>query len=382
MKKLQKSLFWFYLTCKRLVKKPGFLLLLCSIPVMVLAMGLAAKEESGMLKIVLYQENDADELSSKLVADLLEEESVLQYQQVFSEEEAYALVEGGKADAAWIFANKMQEKLEEYIAGAYDRPFIQIVEREDNVALQLSREKLYGALYSYFPYTVYEKYVQNELNGTELSEEELRAYYEAARVEGDLFQLTYLSGEADGANQAEENYLTAPIRGLLTLVIMLCGLSAVMYYLQDEEAGVFDRVALKNRQKYLYGYELAAMVCAGLTVLPALALSGNFEGLGKELGLMVLYIMMSVGFCSVVKKLCRNLQRLGTCIPLLMIGMLVLCPIFFAVRRFRIIQYLLPPFYYLNAVHNSTIVAWMLLYCAVVFVIDIGLDKAMNRHKT
>ena len=381
MKKIQKSLFWFYLTCKRLVKKPGFLLLLCSIPAMVLAMGLVAKEESGMLKIVLYQENDADELSSKLVEDLLTEESVLQYQQAITEEEAYALVEGGKADAAWIFPDEMQTKLEEYIEGAYDRAFIRIVEREDNVALQLSREKLYGALYSYFPYAVYDNYVRNELGGTELSEEELRTYYEAARVEGELFQLTFLSGEANDTNQAEENYLTAPIRGLLTLVIMLCGLSAVMYYLQDEEAGVFDRVALKNRQKYLYGYELAAMLCAGVAVLLALVLSGNFEGVGKELGLMVLYIMMTVGFCSVVKKACGNLQRLGTCIPLLMIGMLVLCPIFFAVRRFRMLQYLLPPFYYLNSVHNSAIIVWMLLYCVVIVVIDIVLDKAMNRHK-
>ena len=162
MRKLQKSLLWFCLTCKRLLKKPGFLILLCSIPVLVLSMGLVAKEESGMLHIVLYQENEKDLLSSQLVEDLLSENSVLQYQQVFDEEEAYELVENGNADAAWIFSDKMQERLEEYIAGAYDRPFIRILEREDNVALQLSREKLYGALYSYFPYTVYEKYVQNE----------------------------------------------------------------------------------------------------------------------------------------------------------------------------------------------------------------------------
>ncbi len=382
MRKLQKSLLWFCLTCKRLLKKPGFLILLCSIPVLVLSMGLVAKEESGMLHIVLYQENEKDLLSSQLVEDLLSENSVLQYQQVFDEEEAYELVENGNADAAWIFSDKMQERLEEYIAGAYDRPFIRILEREDNVALQLSREKLYGALYSYFPYTVYEKYVQNELGGDTLSGEELRTYYESARVEGDLFQLTLLNGEVKENNPAEGNYLTAPVRGLLALVIMLCGLSAVMYYLQDEAAGVFDRVALKNRQKYLYGYELAAMLCAGIAVFVALALSGDFEGWLKETGLMILYLVMSVGFCSVVKKLCGNLQRLGTCIPLLMIGMLILCPVFFAVRRFRMLQYLLPPFYYLNAVHNHTIVPWMCLYCLVILAVDFALDKAMNMHKS
>lgn len=382
MKKLQKSLFWFYLTCKRLVKKPSFLLLLCSIPILVFAMGMVAQEESGMLNIVLYQENEEDELSSELVSDLLTEDSVLQYHQVSEEAEAYALVETGRVDAAWIFPDKMQEKLEEYIAGAYDCPFIRIAVREDNVILQLSREKLYGALYSYFPYTVYEMYVQNELGGEDLSEEELRAYYESARVEGDLFALTYVNGEAHDANRGEANYLTAPIRGLLALVVMLCSLSAVMYYLQDEAAGVFDRVVLKRRQKYLYGYQLAATVWASAAVLLALALSGNFESFGNELGLMALYIVMTTGFCSVVKKLCGNLQRLGTCIPLLMIGMLVLCPIFFAVRRFRMVQYLLPPFYYLNAVHNTTIIGWMFLYCVAVFAIDLVIHKAMNMHKS
>ncbi len=382
MKKMRKNLLWFGLTCKRLLKKPGFLILLCSIPILVWGMGLAAKEESGMLKIVLYRENETDALSSKLVEDLLAEESIIQYCQVFTEEEAHRLVESNEADAAWIFPDKMQNKLEAYIAGAYDTPFIHIIEREDNVALQLSREKLYGALYSYFPYTVYEEYVRNELDGEGLSEEEVRSYYESARVEGELFQLTSVDGEIKTENRDGKEYLTAPVRGLLALVIMLCGLSAVMYYLQDEAAGVFDRVALKNRQKYLYGYELAAMVCSSLAVLLTFAVSGNFEGFVKETGLMALYLLMSVGFCSVVKKLCGNLQRLGTCIPLLMIGMLVLCPIFFAVRRFRMVQYLLPPFYYLNAVHNTTIIIWMVIYCLVVFAIDLALDKAMNMHKS
>lgn len=381
MKKIQKGLFWFYLTCKRLIKKPSFFLLLCSIPLLVAAMQMVSQEESGMLKIVLYQENTEDELSSKLVTDLLTQESVLQYVQVETEEEAYAAVRSTEADAAWIFPDDMQEKLDTYIAGAYDREFIKIIEREDNVALQLSREKLYGALYSYFPYSVYRDFVQNELAaGQEISEEELLAYYEGSRVEGNLFQLSFISGESSEMNATEQNYLTAPVRGLLSLLVILSGLAATMYFLQDEEAGVFDRVALPAREKYLYGYQAAAMIYIGAATLLALFLTGNFWGI-KEVGLMLLFMLMNVGFCSVIKKICKNLQRLGTCIPLLMMGMLVLCPIFFAVRRFRVLQCLLPPFYYLNAIHNNRYVWQMILYCAVVFGIEILLHKAMNRHK-
>ncbi|MGN0431423.1 MAG: hypothetical protein ACI4EQ_03610 [Lachnospiraceae bacterium] len=379
MKRVQKGLFWFYLTCKRLIKKRSFFLLLCSIPILVLAMRLVSKEESGMLKIVLFQENTEDELSSKMMADLLTEESVLQYEQVYSEEEAYRAVMSAEADAAWIFPDKMQNKLDEYIAGAYDQAVIKIVEREDNVALQLSREKLYGALYSYFPYSVYQNFIQSELpGGKEASEEELYSYYEESRVEGELFKLSFINGGDNEMKPAEQNYLTAPVRGLLSLMVILSGLAATMYFLQDEEAGVFDRVALRDRHKYLYGYQIAAMVYTGAAVLLALFFSESFMGI-QEAGFMLLYVLMNVGFCSIIKTVCKNLQRLGTCIPLLMIGMLVLCPVFFAVRRFRMLQYLLPPFYYLNVIHNRSYIPQMLLYCFVTFCIKFLLDKMLER---
>lgn len=381
MKKIRKSLFWFYLTCKRLLKKPGFLVLLCSIPLMAAAMRLVAEEDSGMLKIVLYQENKDDELSSRLVADLLTSDSVLQYIQADNLQEAYEAVENAGADAAWIFPDDMQEALDAYIAGAYDSPFIRIVEREDDVTLQLSREKLYGALYTYFPYRAYRDFVKTELpKGTELSEEQLTAYYEENRVEGNLFEMHFVNGESARLNAAEQNYLTAPVRGLLSLMILLSGLAATMYFLQDEEAGVFDRVAVSSRDKYLYGYQIAAMLYAGVTVLVALAFTGNFWG-SKEAGLLLLFIIMNVGFCSVVKRLCRNQQRLGTCIPLLMLGMLVLCPVFFAVRRFRILQYLLPPFFYLNAVHNDRYIWQMFLYAAAAFSVEFLAHRAVKKQK-
>lgn len=381
MKKIKRSLFWFYLLSKRLIKKPGFLLLLCLIPVFAVGISMLSGQESGMLKIVLCRENEADALSSQIVADLLGQESVLQYVEAESREAAYEAVRSGEADAAWIFPDNMQEQLDSYTAGEnYDAKLVTIVEREDNVVLQLSREKLYGALYSYFPYSLYQNYVRHELTiPDELSDETLLENHEAARVEGNLFERAYVTGEPEEETQ-EENYLTAPLRGMLALVIVLCGLAATMYYLQDEAAGVFDLIPLWHRTRYLYCYQLSGMLYAGVAALVAMWLSGSFSGIPAEVGRMALYLLMCVSFCSVIKRLCGNMKRLGTCIPLLMIGMFVLCPVFFAVRRFRPVQYLLPPFYYLNVVHNGTFLYCMLLYCVIGIMVEILLEQVWKRR--
>ena len=71
MNGFRKMLLWYFMLSKRLLKKYTFLLLLCAIPLLVVGMQVVSKQDSGMLTIVLCQENPEDSLSSKIVEDLL-----------------------------------------------------------------------------------------------------------------------------------------------------------------------------------------------------------------------------------------------------------------------------------------------------------------------
>ncbi|SHO48595.1 ABC transporter permease [Anaerocolumna xylanovorans] len=381
MGRMRRLLVWYYLLSKRLMKKYSFFLLLCAVPILVLAMKTVSRQESGMLTILLCQEDKEDKLSSKIVSDLVENRGVLRYILGSSIEEAYEIVREGKADAAWIFKEQMQDRLDTYTAdNLSEEPLISIVEREDNVPLQLSREKLYGALYSYISYSLYQNFIRNDLmKGIEITEEELERDYRATDVEGSLFRFAFVN-PTESTEEAEElNYLTAPLRGMLALIVILCGIASTMYYLQDEEMGIISWLPAAKRQLFIYGYQVTAMLYAGTAVLLALYFSGIFMTWKKELLLMGGYILMSAGFCNLLRRLCRTLKRMGACIPFLMMGMFVLCPVFFAIRGFRLIQYLLPPFYYLSGVHNAAFFYGMIFYCAAAYFIDVLLCKIMDR---
>ncbi len=369
MTSVKKGLLWYWLLSKRLLKKKSFPILLCLIPVLVFAMRGVANGDSGVLRIVLCQENQEDVLSSRIVQDLMDEESIILFSETETVEEAYEAVLSKKADAAWIFPDAMQEKMDAYTAGDTSYKLVKVIERENNVLLRLSGEKLFGALYRYFPYSLFQNYVRSAVfEGQTISEEELKAYYEANRVANSLFIPTDLDGDAK--SNGTVNYLLTPLRGMLALVVTLCGLAASMYYLQDKKQGVFDRMPMEKREAMLPVYQLSAMMWAGVAALAGLVFTGDFLGIVQESVLIVLYILMNIGFSSLLTVLCGNERRLGALIPILMLFMFVLSPIFFDVRALGALRFVVPGYSYLNAVHNDGYIKAMLVYILAVFFVD------------
>ena len=66
-----------------------------------------------------------------------------------------------------------------------------------------------------------------------MSEEELRQAYERMLVEDSLFEMAYLDGGQD--MEEDYHYLQAPVRGILATWLVICGLAACLYYMQDED---------------------------------------------------------------------------------------------------------------------------------------------------
>lgn len=372
MKKLRKGLLLYVLLQKRLFKKYSFLVILCMVPLFAAGIRLVSAQEKGVLKIVLCAEDGQTSEAGKIQKQLLEEKGIIRFSAAETQQEAVHDVESGAVDAAWIFAGNFSENLEDCAAGRwYGGPPVIVVEREDNIALQLAREKLCGALYPDMSYEIYRQFVRSTLLQEEIPEQELRQAYETSRVEGSLFQLSFL--DETGRKPEQADYMVAPLRGLLSLVVLLCGLACAMYYLQDEAAGLFAWMPAGRSRLFVYGYHLTATVDAAAAVLAALYFSGCFTSLGRELVLMSCYVFASTGFCLLVGRLCGSLEGLAAGTPVLMLMMLVLCPVFLDIRRLRIIQYLFPPFYYLNAVYHESFLVYLLLYMAVIYILDFSI---------
>jgi hypothetical protein len=375
-KTLRRAGRWFYLLEKRLFKRPFFLLLLAAVPLLVVALTLVSGQDSGILRIALYQEDSQDPVSASVVAKLTEGDSIIQFVLYDSAEAAAQSVSDGISDGAWIFSGNLTEKLGLFLKGA-NATAVRIVEREDTVFLQLAREKLFSALYSPLSYQIYREFIQDQLNAS-VSEEELEAYYTSSEAQDSIIEFSFMNQDETVATAAEQNYLTAPIRGLLSLMILLVGLASAMYFTLDETQGSFVWLSARTRQPFAYLYHMIAIVDVAAVVYLSLYLAGVFTLWQRELPLMLLYCVASAGFCELVRRLLPRAETLGIATPLLLLLMLVLCPVFLNVRRLRPLQYLLPPFYYLHGVHNQDYVYGLAVYTCGVYLLSFLVERGKS----
>lgn len=357
---------WFYLLQKRLCRKKSFLVILIAIPLLVLALAGTVKEKSGMIRILLCAKENSGPVATEMINRLVTGTSVILYEKEASIDEACKLLEKKEADAVWIFEDSFEEKLKVFSRTGEKQNLVTIKRGEDSVFLQLAEEQLFGVLFPDLAYEIYDSFIEEKIPWTDMTEEELKADYEATRVKENLVQFVYANYENAAEDVENFSYLTVPVRGLLALFVMLCGLASSMYFMQDEKKKVFTCVRIKNRYAFALGYHGIAVLDGALAMLLALAFSGTFTDGFREIGLLILYGMLVTAFCNLLRMICRKQEYLGMLIPVLLLLMLAVCPIFFNFKQLPVLQYLLPPFYYLNALHDSRMWLYMIVYlCAL-----------------
>ena len=376
MKNLKKIWLWFRILCKRLYKKPVFLVLLALIPLLTWGYSVAAAQESGMITVLLAQEGK-DPLVDQIFAELQNSSQFLRFDICRSEAQARELLEHGKGDAAWIFPEDLDGKLDAFARRPVkSNAFIKVLQRQENVAQMLTREKLSGSVYEELAKRVYLQYIREEtpiLGG--FSDEKLLEYFENAYLSEQLF--TYVSPDGT-ADRETTHYLLAPLRGLLAVVGLLCAMATAMYHIRDEKQGTFAWV----RQSRCWIPELAGQVlCAGhinLVCLICLWICGLTGSFLSEAAVLVLYSLCTGVFAMMLRRVFRSVRILGTLLPLLTVASLVICPVFFDFGFMRKFQMLLPPTYFINSGRNPMYLLYMLAYTGLCAGVCLLFDGAIR----
>lgn len=365
-----------WLIQKRLLGKYSFLLLLVLPLLFAAGLGRFAKEESGIASIALHlPENDpvADQVGEKLLG----RESVFRFLSCASKEEALELVETGEADAAWLFSDEMEEALRELARKRRVRPLVKVVERRDSVPLILAREVLSAAVYPAFSYAVYESYVVEELGFAELDKETIHRTYESAAVSGSLFQMVYPDGST--GDTEDFHYLQAPLRGILAIWLTFLGIAAALFFMQDEERGVYGRLSEIRRFFAFYGVGAMFLLDGTVILLLCCRLGGVFTNFWREVVCAAVFACCVLAFSNLLRLLSRKPKWLGTLLLPLGAAMLALCPVFFELQYFRAGKLLLPPWYYLYAVHNDFYLYGMAVYAAALILASAVLQWLQSR---
>lgn len=374
---LKKCLIWYLMCSKRLVHKLSFLIILCLIPVIIPVTKLAMSGESGILRVAVASQDNSP-AAKRAMEKIRNADSIIQFVICDTETDATEMVTTHKADAAWVYKDNLEERINRFIKKESKEPFLKVIEREENIILQMSREMFYETIFDEVSFSLYSNYAHDNLKlSGKIPDAELRENYFDREKGRSIIEMTKLSTDAP----VIQNHLISPIRGLLSVLLILSGLAAAMYFLKDNSEGKFAWLSGTKRILPAFATCFSACVLSGIAILIALLIGGFSVGFFRELVSMVLFIFAASIFSTFFCVLFKSYGKLGAVIPGITVFALVLSPIFFNVSFFPILRFLLPTHYYLYSVYDSSYYLYFIIYSLLTLVAVLILNYVLNLNK-
>lgn len=384
MSRLKNGLRCYCILCKRLLHKKSFVIILLLIPVIIGATwGIVSTGDGGVITVTLAMQDGEDATAKEIVTELAAEKGLIRFIACDSPEEAVENVRDGSADVAWIFPKNLKARIEKFARNTSSfNSFVTVVQREDNVLLRLSQEKLNSALYPHISRVLFADRMNAEF--PELDEDAINNIYNLVDAEGEeLFEFLYMNGDESLTVREEKDngFLLSPLRGILAIMIVIGGIAVSMFYMQDEQRGVFDRLPRGANFSFACIYHAAAVAMMGVVVLITLFAIQMTTIIWLEILALVAYCVATVGFCMGLRLIVRDIRLFGSIATVLVVIMAVLCPVFLKAPDLPFIQYLLPTYHYLNVFSNTNFLLYMLIYDVVSLALVYSLHYVYSKCK-
>lgn len=371
---MKKNLVWCYLLLKRLVKNPAILLLLIGMPVLAYALTkVPAMQEESVPKVGVYVE-DEDEISVKTIQRLLKGDYYAKFYEAESEDQLTQDVLSGKAECAYVFRRGLTDKLDQKQCSES----IILVRDSAGVFSTMMNEIVFSALFQTYGQKIATNYVEQShlfQSFTPRAVDLTNRHYERYLEGTDTFYLEFedldssdrgnngsnesdsqvdrQSDSQDGKRTGSEEEQTAtvfPVRGVLALLVFLAGLTGGVMWMMDQEAGVLTAMPYHFR---LYGRIWYILIPTMLFSISAeLTLAATKTAVyPMEAGKMFLYVIGIAVFTCILTLIIRRASTLMAVTMVLLIGGLLLCPIFIDLSSYlpftTYFSRLLLPYYYL-----------------------------------
>lgn len=372
-----RKLTFIIMSFKSLVRKKSFWICVALIPLFVLFVSLTSKDDSGVLKIGLMYD-DSDAAGKEIAESLLNDDHLILFRRAYDEDSSVHDIVRGRLDALWIFEGDTDAKMRAYFTGKTEEPFVRVFEREGSITLYMSHEFLYGAMYPRIARIMYEDFVDRFLlKRADISEEEIRKAYEEHVDTGSIVVFDTIEG---GRAEQKTDYLTLPLRGLLSLTVLLSALAGALYYRHDLETGKYNCISAKKRLFPAYATVFPAALICGAAVYVTLVVSSQVESAAWEALAMALYIWAVTSVGVLFGLVIPSVKALGAVVPMYMITCTLISPIFYNLPMLTPIMRLLPNYHYLASSYNKELLMSLGIFAAVITVLTFVADKIQARR--
>lgn len=376
MSSVKKSLLRLLLWNKRLFRKPCFVLILVLIPLSMIAILTLGSGDHGAVTVAVAAEDPSDPIAADILSSLRSDDSrILRFIMCDTPSEATDMVRSAKSDSAWILPRDLAAKTERFASKRnVTASFVSVIEREETLLQQVSREKLYSLLYPYVSRDLYVNFIRRSVTeADDVARDELLIQYDLIDADGsEMFSFRTPSGEQI-SNDA--GYITSPLRGLLSVLTVLSGLAVSLFFIQDKSIGLFSWIPENRLGLFSVGYTATAVADTSIAVLAAIIISGFSVSLPRELLCTVLFAASVVGFCAAVREIFTSIKLIGAMIPVLVAAMIAVCPIFFSSGDLARLGMLFPPYYYLGSIYDPMYLLWMAVYSAATLLLAFAVRK-------
>jgi ABC-2 type transport system permease protein len=348
---VKKYFIWFLLLTKRELHHTFTLMLLILVPVCACIYGKIHLEEDNGTPLVGIMALDGDSIAADTVEKLLSANGndAVTFYAANSLDELEGDIRAGSTDCGYVLCEGLGERL----SRSSIKNTVTLYESPSSMMTSLANEMVFAAIYESMGATIANSFAANDETLSRLGDQseyinERFNYY----LDGPAtFHIEFKSMET-GLSEIEVKKTTFPLRGILSLLILLGGLMGQVRFLADRDNGVFTS---RTRSFIGFGritYTIIPVLLWGISALASLTLSGNWTTTAIELAHMGLYALMVV-FVSVLLGLMLNNQfLLAAAIPVTIICCLLFCPIFIdlgsIIPLIKVVRKILPPYYYIK----------------------------------
>ena len=360
---IKRFFLWLYLTGKRFLKKPSFVLILLMLPAVLLLYRALITADDGKLHVAVYFE-EKDAFAEAYLSELSEHvPELFIFYECEEEEDLYSDVAAGRAECGYVFSANLAEK---FLTEDW-RGLITAVESERTVYGGFVNEIAYVKLIRILGMDLVQDYLLTK-SGKSYSHEEakefLRKSYEEEMARSLLIEYV-TTAEHDGEFIIESkkrdvmSVLKKPIRGTVAIFILLTGLAGLVFWYQDDAEGRYRVMARERRPLASFASILLPIAMSGVIGIVCLGISGLWMSTGTELVSMILYVLFTAAFCNILRFLIPSVHAVCAVIPILTLISYLCCPIMIdiapTVPVIRYLRALLVPQYYLRIFEGKSV---------------------------
>ncbi len=359
---MKRALIWFFLSCKRYLKQPVFLLLLLVLPFAALLAGGSLGNSSGQIRIALYTDGKAeDSLEVQLIEKLSGQGSrdgMFSFYQCENEQQLKEDVAAKRAECGYVIGEDLREKLNQ----GEKKRLITVWSAPSTVTASLSTETVFAALMELYGRELTKGYAMSGeafsalgKPGTERRAEvsdKAGILYDKWMEQGGTFQFQYVyqtTGESGSEALAPSVF---PVRGIGAVAVFAAGLYSAVVLMRDEKRGLFVRLGYRQKLPCRLASLTAPVALMALSALLALYAGGEAAGVLREGAAMLLYGVAVLAMAWVLKLLLPSPDLLCCLIPFFLLGSLIFCPVFLdigaLVPELEVMGKLFLPYYYLR----------------------------------